>query len=76
MLVLSRKLSETIVINGDIRVTVVGIRGNQVRLGIEAPATVGIFREELCAHTGASVRERPTSPSSATARGTVVGSAS
>jgi carbon storage regulator len=48
MLVLSRKLNETIVIDGSIRITVVGIRGNQIRLGIEAPDRVGILREELC----------------------------
>lgn len=48
MLVLSRKLYEAIVIDGGIRVSVVGIRGNQVRLGIEAPGHVGIYREELC----------------------------
>lgn len=48
MLVLSRKQSQSIVINGGIRVTVVSIRGNQVRIGIEAPESVAIFREELC----------------------------
>jgi carbon storage regulator len=48
MLVLSRKLNETIVIDGSIRITVVGVRGNQVRLGIEAPDRVRIYREELC----------------------------
>lgn len=48
MLVLSRKLNESIIINGNIRVMVVGIRGNHVRLGIEAPGQVPIFREELC----------------------------
>jgi carbon storage regulator len=47
MLVLSRKLNETIVIDRNIRITVVGIRGNQVRLGIEAPGEVPILREEL-----------------------------
>ena len=47
MLVLSRKLNETIVIDGAIRVTVVRVNGNQVRLGIEAPAEVGIYREEV-----------------------------
>jgi carbon storage regulator len=47
MLVLSRKLNETIVIAGSIRVTVVGLRGNQVRLGIEAPESIAIFRKEL-----------------------------
>lgn len=53
MLVLTRKLNETIVINGDIRVTVVAIRGNQARLGIEAPDSVGIVREELRDRVGA-----------------------
>jgi carbon storage regulator len=48
MLVLSRKLNEAIIIDGKIRVTVVGLRGNQVRLGIEAPDSIAIFREELC----------------------------
>ncbi len=47
MLVLSRKPTETIVIDGDIRVTVLSIRGNQVRLGIEASERVDIYREEL-----------------------------
>ena len=47
MLVLSRKLNEQIVIGDDIRVTVVSIRGNQVRLGFEAPPEVLIFRNEL-----------------------------
>jgi carbon storage regulator len=47
MLVLSRKLNESIVIDGDIRITVVGIRGSHVRLGIEAPDSVAVFREEL-----------------------------
>lgn len=52
MLVLSRKLNESIIINGDIRVMVVDIRGNQVRLGIEAPDSVGIFREEILVADG------------------------
>ena len=50
MLVLSRKLNEAILIDGGIRITVLGIRGRQVRLGIEAPAEVGIYREELWLH--------------------------
>jgi carbon storage regulator len=53
MLVLTRKLNESIIINDDIRITVVGIRGNHVRLGIEAPDSVPIFREELCRRAGA-----------------------
>jgi len=47
MLVLSRRVNESIVIDGNIRITVIGIRGGQIRLGIEAPDRVGIFREEL-----------------------------
>lgn len=48
MLVLSRKQHQAIVINDNIRGTVVSIRGNQVRIGIEAPQSVPVFREELC----------------------------
>jgi carbon storage regulator len=48
MLVLSRKLDEAIVIDGNIRIKVLDIRGRHVRLGIEAPGQVPVFREELC----------------------------
>jgi carbon storage regulator len=48
MLVLSRKSGETIVIGDDIRITVLEIRGNSVKLGLSAPAEVAIRREELC----------------------------
>ena len=47
MLVLSRKFQEVIVIEGGIRVTVLGIRGNVVRLGVEAPSDVRVLREEI-----------------------------
>lgn len=47
MLVLSRKVGEEIVIGDDIRVTVVAVHGNQVRLGFRAPDHVSIFRQEL-----------------------------
>jgi carbon storage regulator CsrA len=50
MLVLTRKLNERIVIGDNIRITVVGIRGNHVRLGIEAPTDVTILRDELRRH--------------------------
>ncbi len=48
MLVLSRKPGEEVVIGDGVRLTVVAIRGKQVRLGITAPADVAILREELC----------------------------
>jgi carbon storage regulator len=47
MLVLSRKRNETIVIGSDVRITVVNIAGNQVRIGIDAPGDVKVMREEL-----------------------------
>ena len=47
MLVLSRKRDESIVIDGCIVITIVDIRGDKVRLGIEAPATVPVHRKEV-----------------------------
>lgn len=47
MLVLTRKINETVVIDGCIKITLVRIEGNKVRLAIDAPAEVPIFREEL-----------------------------
>jgi carbon storage regulator len=47
MLVLSRKKNESIVINSDITVTVVEIRGDKVRLGIQAPKEVPVHRREV-----------------------------
>ena len=47
MLVLTRGLEETIVIDGNIRVTVLRLQGDRVRLGIEAPACVRVDREEI-----------------------------
>ncbi|MEY2724257.1 MAG: hypothetical protein RLZZ458_124 [Planctomycetota bacterium] len=47
MLVLSRKQSQSIVINGNIVVTIVEIRGDRVRIGINAPRDVSVHREEI-----------------------------
>jgi carbon storage regulator len=55
MLVLSRKIGESILIDGGIRITIVGIQRNQVRLGFEAPDQIRILREEL----GLPAREGP-----------------
>jgi len=62
MLVLSRKLGESIVINNNIRVTVVDIDRGKIRLGIEAPRDVLIFRKELLTdqETKPAVAEPPT----------------
>ena len=47
MLVLSRKALQSVVIGDDVRITVVRVEGNQVRIGIEAPQDVRILRGEL-----------------------------
>lgn len=47
MLVLSRKLGEEVIIGGNIRIKVLAVQGNQVRLGFTAPEDVSIFRQEL-----------------------------
>ncbi|MFA5633363.1 MAG: carbon storage regulator CsrA [Porticoccaceae bacterium] len=47
MLILTRKLGETVVIDHDIRVTVLAVKGGQIKIGIDAPRDVDIVREEL-----------------------------
>ena len=47
MLILSRKVGETLVIGGEVEVTVLGSKGNQIRLGIKAPKHVSVHREEI-----------------------------
>ncbi|MBD3669409.1 MAG: carbon storage regulator CsrA [Gammaproteobacteria bacterium] len=47
MLILTRRVGETLVIGDDVQVTVLGVKGNQVRLGINAPKDVSVHREEI-----------------------------
>ncbi len=47
MLVLSRRIGETVIIGDNIKFTVLGIQGNQVRLGIDAPREVEVHRQEI-----------------------------
>jgi carbon storage regulator len=51
MLVLSRKVSEEIIVDGDTRIKVVDVAGNRIGLGISAPAEVTINRSEICCQT-------------------------
>ncbi|MCU1595027.1 MAG: Carbon storage regulator [Frankiales bacterium] len=54
MLVLTRRKNQSIVIGGDIVVTVLEVKGDQIRLGITAPRNVQVYREELLARSDAS----------------------
>ena len=47
MLILTRRVGETVVIGNDVDVTVLGVKGNQVRLGVKAPREVSVHREEI-----------------------------
>ncbi len=64
MLQLSRKAGETIVIGDDIRVTVMQVAGGSVRVGIEAPRSVPVYREELWLAVQAENRAAAEAPAS------------
>jgi len=66
MLVLSRKLHETIVIDDDVKVRVLSVSGKQVRLGIDAPRDVGVHREEIYKRNEASIENPDTTGTSKT----------
>ena len=47
MLIVTRRIGERIMIGSDVTVTVLGVKGNQVRLGVDAPKSVPVHREEI-----------------------------
>lgn len=47
MLILTRRIGETIVIGGDVNITFLGMTGNQIRIGVKAPREVEVYREEI-----------------------------
>ena len=62
MLVLSRKINETIVIGEDVRVTLLGIDGDKIKIGIDAPKSTKIFREELLEATKSTNKQALNAP--------------
>jgi carbon storage regulator len=47
MLILTRRVGESLIISNDMKVTVLGIKGNQIRIGVSAPRDVAVHREEI-----------------------------
>jgi carbon storage regulator len=47
MLILTRRVGETVMIGDDVTVTVLGVKGNQVRVGVNAPKNIAVHREEI-----------------------------
>jgi len=64
MLILTRRINQALVIGDDVTVTILGVKGNQVRIGVDARWDVSVYREEL-AHRD---EERPTSRTNKDAR--------
>jgi carbon storage regulator len=57
MLILTRRVNETLTIGDEITVTVLGVKGHQVRLGVNAPKEVAVHREEIFERINSSKRE-------------------
>jgi carbon storage regulator len=66
MLILSRKINEKIMIGDDISISIIEIRGDQVRIGVDAPKTVKVFRQEVFdaikAENKAAAESKPVLP--------------
>jgi carbon storage regulator len=59
MLILTRRLGERILIGDDVTVTVLRVKGNQVRLGVDAPRTVSVQREEISGRSRPGISNDP-----------------
>ena len=62
MLVLSRKLNETILIGDNIRVTLLGVDGDKIKVGVDAPRDIKVFREELIEATKSTNKQALDAP--------------
>lgn len=57
MLILTRRVGETLMVGDEVTVSVLGVKGNQVRIGINAPRDVGVHREEIYERIKAEERQ-------------------
>ena len=62
MLILTRRVGETLMIGNDISITVLGVKGGQVRIGVDAPTEVAVHREEIFERINAEQGEDSDSP--------------
>ncbi|MCU7555056.1 carbon storage regulator CsrA [Alteromonas sp. ASW11-19] len=62
MLILTRRVGETLMVGDDVTVTVLGVKGNQVRIGVNAPKEVSVHREEIYMRIQAEKNGQPGSP--------------
>ncbi|MDC0068122.1 carbon storage regulator CsrA [Gammaproteobacteria bacterium] len=62
MLILTRRVGETLMIGNDISITVLGVKGGQVRIGVDAPKEVAVHRKEIFERISAKQGEVPDSP--------------
>lgn len=73
MLALSRKKDEAIIINNDIEITIIEVKGDQVKLGISAPKTVPIYRKEVYAQIQEANKEAVNSVANVEALNNLLG---
>lgn len=62
MLILTRRIGETLMVGDDVTVTVLGVKGNQVRIGVNAPKHIAVHREEIYQRIQREKDSQPQAP--------------